>query len=167
MKLTQDERNKLGSTSISIVFVRAKYTNGCSPSQNQYILCKKKSGEYSKVTSQILHQIVTHTTLKTNGFADADYICSLMKHALPKRVSISAKNIYNVRVRANMLKKKLHMNNHSLVSFKFSPAIVSDLFTPLDQATNYIACVAEVAKDLYLSYINDEKGSFTFFSYLE
>ena len=52
---------------------------------------KKKSGEYSKVTSQILYQIVTHTTLKTNGFADADYIRSLMKHALTKRVSISAK----------------------------------------------------------------------------
>ena len=72
-----------------------------------------------------------------------------MKQVLPRRVSISAKEIYNVRVRENILKKKLNMNNHSLVEFEFSPDIESDLFTPLDQATNDIACVAEGARDVY------------------
>ena len=59
------------------------------------------------------------------------------------------------------------MNNQSLVAFEFSPDIESDLFNPLDQATNDIACVEEGEKDVYLSYINEEKGSFTLFSYLE
>jgi hypothetical protein len=71
-----------------------------------------------------------------------------MKKDLPRRVTISGTEIYNVRVRANMLRKKLCLNNQSLVTFDFSPDIVSDLFTPLDQATDDIKCITEGAKDV-------------------
>ena len=67
IQMNQDEYNQLVLGSIRISCVSAKHTNVCSPSQNQYVLCKKKSGEYDIVTSQILHQIVSYSTLKLIG----------------------------------------------------------------------------------------------------
>ena len=77
MKMTLDEHNKLGLAWIRIACVITQHANGWSPYQNQYVLCKQKSGEYGKVISQILHQIVAYITLKTNGFADAGFMLEL------------------------------------------------------------------------------------------
>ena len=46
-------------------------------------------------------------THKTNGYADASFVRTLIFEALPKRKAISAQEVYNVCIRAKMLMKKL------------------------------------------------------------
>ena len=104
-KLPESVAANLSNDAVVISSVGAKHSNGCCPSVNQYMECKRKAGKYTERTNLILHDIVSHMTLKTNRFADADYIRSLMKKVLPGRKSITAKEIYNVRLRAIMFIK--------------------------------------------------------------
>ena len=105
--MSKDQLTDFGINAIIINAVCANHTNGCSPGRNQYIICKKKAGGYAKELNIILHQIVNHMTLKDNGYIDPSYIRSLMKKVLPAGKAIYPQLVFNVRVRAKMLMKKL------------------------------------------------------------
>jgi hypothetical protein len=96
--LGYDLLTDLGEKSVFVKLVSAVHSNGCCPGRNQYIICKKKAGGYAKELNVILHQLVSHMTLKDNGFADSFYIRALMKKSLPNGKAISRQNIFNVRV---------------------------------------------------------------------
>ena len=95
-------------------------------------------------------------TLKSNGYADASYIRSLMKKYMPKRKAILPSNVCNIRVRAKMLMKDLQSKGQLLDHYQFKPDVAKELFTPFDQITEDIADKAvESAREVYFSYVID------------
>ena len=112
-----------------------------------------------------MHQLVSHMTLKDNEYADASYVRALMKKALPNGKSISSQENFNVRVRANLLMRRLRVNGDYLKHMEFKPTDRQELFAPLDNVTNEIFDDAvECAKEVYLYYLNDEKTFFCCFN---
>ena len=133
----------------------------------QYTWCKTKAGQYSNQTALVLHHLVSYMVLKSNGFADASYIRSLMRKALPDRKSITSQDIYNVRVRANMLMKKLQAEGKSLDQFDFKPDVSKQLFTSLDDISDdFLDEAAKCAREIFYDFMNDSKCSFGLFQYL-
>ena len=68
--MSKEQLTVLGKSAVTISFVCPHHTNGCCPGRNQYISCKKKAGGYAKQLNVVLHEIVTHMTLKDNGYAE-------------------------------------------------------------------------------------------------
>ena len=166
--LGYDLLTDLGEKAVFIKLVCAEHTNGCCHGRNQYIICKKKAGGYAKELNVILHQLVAHMTLKDNGFADASYIRALMKKALPNAKAISSQEVFNVRVQAKLLMRKLRSKGDYLKHMEFKPTDRNELFSSLDNVTNDIFDEAvECAKEVYLSYMNDDKNNFRLFQYLD
>ena len=66
-----------------IVIINAvlEHGNECISSKDQFTYCKNKAGLYSNVTSLVLQYLVSYMFIKTNGFADAGYIRSLIRKA--------------------------------------------------------------------------------------
>ena len=106
--------------------------------------------------------------LKPNGFTEAIYIRDLMKKALPDRKCASAQDVYNVRMRALLLMKQLKSDGQELATFNFKPDNTKLLFKPLDEINNDIInnCVTST-KEIYYDFLNDDKCSFSLFTYLD
>ena len=91
-----------------------------------------------------------------------------MKKVLPARKYITAQEIYNVRVRANMLMRELKKKVQSLDEVDFKPDLSDKLFKPIDEVVEDINDpVTESARDVYYSYLNDKKCSFKLFQYFD
>ena len=160
--LGNDQLTDLGVNAIIIKHVSAVHSNRCFPGRNQYIICKKAAGGYAKEMNVIMHQLVSHMTLKDNGYADASYVRALMKKALPNGKAISSQEIFNACVRAKLMMRKLRANGDYLKHMEFKPTDRQELFAPLDNVTNEIFDDAvECAKEVYLSYLNDDNFFFS------
>ena len=91
-----------------------------------------------------------------------------MNKALPNGKAIISQENFNVRVRAKLLMRKLIRKGDYLKHMEFKPTDRQELFTPLDNVTSDIFDDAvECAKEVYLSYMNDNKNSFLLFQYLD
>ena len=153
---------------IKITTVGAKHTNGCEPGAKQYTLARIKAGEYAHATLQVLAQLVSHMILRSTTVVDPNYIQELMKKSLPARKAINYLDIYNLRIRALMLIKKMKSENLDIDKFEFKPDMAEYLFTPLDEVTDNILDNAAVcACELYYEFMNSDENSFTLFSFLE
>ena len=92
-----------------------------------------------------------------------------MSKALPGRKSISSQDVYNVRVRAYMLMRKLKSEGESLETYDFQKNKDNfNLMKSLDEITDDVVDISLTsAKDLYHSYLNDAKCSFHLFKFLD
>ena len=91
-----------------------------------------------------------------------------MKKALPKGKAIYLEENFDVHVRAKTLMKKLISKGEYLKHIEFKPIDSEDLFTPPENVTGDIfGDDVECAKEVYLSYMNDDKNSFLLFEYFE
>ena len=91
-----------------------------------------------------------------------------MRKALPDRKSITSQEVYNVRVRALMLMKKIKAEGKTLESFDFKPDVEKQMFTPLDEITHdFLDEAAKSAREIFYDYLNDDHCSFKLFKYLE
>ena len=91
-----------------------------------------------------------------------------MRKSLPDRKSITSQEVYNVRVRALMLMKKIKAEGKTLGSFYFKPDIQKQLFKPLDEITHdFLDEAAKSAREIFYDYLNDDHCSFKLFKYLE
>ena len=61
--------------------------------------------------------------IKTNGFADAGYIRSLRRKALPNRKTITSQEAFNARIRDNVLMNTIEDEGKDLDSFEFKPDV--------------------------------------------
>ena len=146
---------------VIISHVVAEHGNGCVPSKDQFTFCKTKAGLYSNSTALVLHHLVSYMVMKTNGFADTAYIRSLMRKALPNRKAITSRDVWNVRIRANMLMRKIKADGKDLNKFEFKPDVQKELFTPLDEITDDILDSAVVAaREIYYNFLNDTNCGF-------
>ena len=153
---------------VIIIHVVAEHGNGCVPSKDQFTYCKTKAGLYSNSTALVLHHLVSYMVLKTNGVADAAYIRSLMRKALPNRKAIRPIDVCNVRIRANMLMRKIKAEGKDFNTFEFKPDVQKELFTPLDEITDDILDSAVVAsREIYYNFLNDTSCGVSLFQYLK
>ena len=112
--------------------------------------------------SSLVHcHLVSFMVLKTNGFAEASLICSLMRKALPYCKAISAQDVYNVRVSAIILMKNIETEGKTLDSFELKPDVQKQLFTPLDNISDdFLDDAAKSAKEIFYDFLRLITGSF-------
>ena len=91
-----------------------------------------------------------------------------MRKALLSRKSITSQEVYNIRVRALVLMKKIKAEVKTLETFDFKPDVQKQLFTPLDEISHdFLDEAAKSAREIFYDYINDDHCSFKLFKYLK
>ena len=79
-----------------------------------------------------------------------------MRKVLPSRKSISAQEVYNVRVRAKLLMKQISAEGKTLETFDFKPDVQKQLFTPLDDISDdFLDEAAKSAREIFYKFLNE------------
>ena len=94
------------------------------------MICKKKAGGYAKQLN-----IGDSYDLKRQWVCRCVLYLFTHEKVLPKGKAIFPQEVFNVRVRAKMLMKKLSSKGNCLHHMEFKPTDKDKLFEPLDEET--------------------------------
>ena len=90
-------------------------------------------------------------------------ICKLLQRALPNRKYISADDVCNARVRANMCIKQIKENGHSIDTFQYNEDMALGLLRGLDDVTEDIIDKAmQCSKEIFQDYLYDQNYKIKF-----
>ena len=84
-------------------------------------MVRTAAGDYGKLTSLILKDFIKF--IDFNHFVNSCLICELLQRTLPNRKYISADDVCNARIRANMLINQIIENDHSINTFQYNESI--------------------------------------------
>ena len=81
-----------------------------------------------------------------------------MRKAIPYQKAITTLDVYNLRVCALMLMKKIKAEGKSLDLFDFKPDIEKQLFTPLRKISDdFLDDAVKSAREVFYGFLNDDQ----------
>ena len=107
VKFTFIENNRVAAGPVKITGTNFTHTN-CTPSANQLVVCRRASGDYSNLSSTLLTTIMT--LLEHDPGTSTRSLRALLREHYPSRKSISALEIFNLKVRVGLLQEDIEAN---------------------------------------------------------
>jgi hypothetical protein len=98
-RLDNRQRDKRGP--VRVTFSDFTHTGSCVPSANQLLGARKASGDYSKMTDEMMASVLT--VMKHDPGISTRALRAMLRTSFPNRVSISALQIFNMKVRLRLL----------------------------------------------------------------
>ena len=104
VKFTYIEDNR-GTGPVKVTFRNFVHSGLCVPSPNQLVVARKASGDYGKMSDALVTTIMTLPEHDPGTSTRA--LQAMIEEAYPARKSISAQEIFNMKVRVNLLRDEM------------------------------------------------------------
>ena len=145
------------SGSVVITTICPYHTFPCNPSQNQYTLARKVSGQLAKYTEYALTDLVNR--LYTDKYISASSIRAILKRVYPGGQELNNDQINNARVRAQILVDDARAQGHDPTNI-VSQSRITNLIRKLDfDSENIFDKAVKASNNLFYGTLNCHDGN--------
>jgi hypothetical protein len=116
--------NKSGP--VRVTSINYKHSSDCNPSPNQLLVARRASGDYSKLSENMVAHILT--MLRHDPGISTRALRAMLKPHLQKRKHISSLEIFNMKVRVRLMHEVMQIKG----LLKCHQVNMSNLFKGLD-----------------------------------
>ncbi len=86
---------------VRVTYSKFAHSSTCTPSANQLVVCRRASGDYSKLSQAMVASILS--VLKNDPGVSTRALHAMLAPAFPKHKHISALEIFNMKVRVKLM----------------------------------------------------------------
>jgi hypothetical protein len=121
---------------VRVTYSKFAHSSTCTPSANQLVVCRRASGDYSKLSQAMVASILS--VLKNDPGVSTRALRAMLAPAFPKRKHISALEIFNMKVRVKLMHEETEKNG-AASKYKVS---MENIFMGLDDDEDGVIDVA-------------------------